>query len=248
MVGGQDGSLPLSALVVAETLRICAPTVAEAAVGRLTRAACDRRLQDWSERLVRHAGIELDVHGAEHVGSHGAAGDETFVVMSNHQSHYDIPVLYRAFPGRLRMVAKTELYRIPIFGRAVRAAEFIEIDRFDREKSRKSLELAKERLRSGVHVWIAPEGTRSRDGRLRPFKKGGFILALETGTRILPVTIDGTRHVLPPRTARLRAGHRVAVTFHAPVDPAPFGIERRDALVAHVRSAIASALPEELRS
>lgn len=240
----EDGSLSLAVVAAAETLRISAPTMVEAAVGRLTREACDRRLDDWSERLVRHAGVELEVRGEEHA----TAGDETFVVMSNHQSHFDIPVLYRAFPGRLRMVAKTELYRIPVFGSGLRAAEFIEIDRGDREKSRKSLELAKERLRSGIHVWIAPEGTRSFDGRLRPFKKGGFLLALETGTRILPVTIEGTRFVLPPHTVRMHRGRRVTVTFHPPVDAAPYGLERRDELVAHVRSVIASAQPAELRS
>jgi 1-acyl-sn-glycerol-3-phosphate acyltransferase len=239
-----DGSLSRSLLVVAETLRVCAPTVLEANLGTLTRAKCDERLEHWSDRLVRRAGIQLDVRGAEHA----RAGDETFVVMSNHQSHFDIPVIFRAFPGRLRMVAKTELYRIPIFGGAVRAAEFIEIDRFDRARSHASIELAKERLRSGIHVWIAPEGTRSETGRLGHFKKGGFILALETGTRILPVTVEGTRHVLRPHTTRIRPDRPVEVTFHPPVDPKPFGLERRDELVALVKSTIASALPQELQS
>jgi 1-acyl-sn-glycerol-3-phosphate acyltransferase len=238
-----DGSIPLALLVIAETLRISAPTMAEAAFGRLTRAAVDRRLADWSARLLREAAVDLEVHGSEHAGNAG----ETFVVMSNHQSHFDIPVLYQVFPRCMRMVAKTELYKIPIFGSAVRAAEMIEVDRGNKERARESIALAKERLASGINVWIAPEGTRSTTGKLGSFKKGGFILALDTGARILPITINGTRHVLPPHTARVRKGQHVRVDFHAPIDPRPFSIERRDELVAVVRSTIESALPPELR-
>ncbi len=239
----REGSLPLGLLAIAETLRICAPTVADAMLGRSTRDACDRRLAAWSRRLVREAAIELEVRGRELVPDSA----ETFVVMSNHQSHFDIPVLFQAFPRCMRMVAKTELYRIPIFGGAVRAAEFIEIDRGDPRRARASLELAKQRLGSGINVWIAPEGTRSATGRLGPFKKGGFVLALDTGARILPITLDGTRFVLPPHTQRVRRGQRVTVRVHAPVDASSFGFERREELVAHVRSTIESALPEDLR-
>lgn len=238
-----DGSLPLGLLAVAETLRITAPTVADALVGRLTREACDRRLADWSRRLVHEAAVELDVQGQELVPTTA----ETFVVMSNHQSNFDIPVLYRVFPGSMRMVAKSELYRIPLFGRALRAAEFIEVDRQNKQRARRSIELAKERLRSGVHVWIAPEGTRSATGKLGPFKKGGFVLALDTGARILPITLDGTRFVVPPHTGRVHRRERVRVRFHAPIDAASYGEERRDELVAAVRSSIESGLPEELR-
>lgn len=237
-----DGSFLLALLAAAETLRISAPTVAEAMVGRLTRDACNRRLSSWAERVVRESAIELDVRGLEH-----ASTGETFVLMSNHQSHFDIPVLYRVFPACMRMVAKTELYRIPVFGAAVRAAEFIEVDRGDKQRSREAIAIAKERLASGVNVWIAPEGTRSTTGALGRFKKGGFILALDTGARILPITIDGTRHVLPPHTAKVHKNQRVQVTFHPPIDPEEYGLERRDELVAKVRSVIASALPAELR-
>lgn len=238
-----DGSLPLGFLAVAETLRISVPTVADALLGRSTRAACDRRLADWSRRLVREAAIELVIRGREHIPETG----ETFVLMSNHQSHFDIPVLFQAFPGCMRMVAKTELYRIPIFGGAVRAAEFIEVDRKNKERARQSIELAKQRFKSGINVWIAPEGTRSETGLVGPFKKGGFVLALDTGARILPITLDGTRFVLPPHTRRVHPGKRVTVQFHPPIDAASYGFERRDELVADVRKTIESALPEELR-
>ncbi len=240
------GSIPLALLAMAQTLRISVTTVSDAVLGRLTRDRCDRRLRDWASRLVREADMNLHVHGEEHaVGDRGRG--EPFVLMSNHQSHYDVPVLFRVFPGTLRMVAKSELYRIPIFGPGLRAAEFVEVDRSDKEKARQSIAVAKQRIESGIHVWIAPEGTRSETGALGPFKKGGFILALDTKTRILPITIEGTRHVLRPHTGRVRRGHRVDVTFHPPIDPVPYGFERRDELVSRVRATIASALPESLR-
>lgn len=230
-----DGSVPLTLAAVLETLRITLPTLADAGRGRLTRAACDARLADWSARVVGHAGIDLRVHGLE------GATDETFVLMSNHQSHFDIPCIYRAFcPRSLRMVAKTELFRIPLFGRAMHAAEFIEVDRKDRAQARASLGRAGERLRSGVNVWIAPEGTRSETGALGPFKKGGFVLAEGVGVRILPVTVAGTRRVLPVHAMGVHSGQRVDVTFHPPVDPRGAS---RDAVMEDVRRAIASALP-----
>ncbi len=238
-----ERSVGKSLAAVLETLRISAPTMVEGAVGRARREDCDRRLASWSKRLVEHAGISLTVTGLETVPA-----DETFVVMSNHQSNYDIPVLFAAFPRTLRMVAKTELFRIPVFGPALTAAEFIEIDRGHRERALASLRVAREKLRSGINVWIAPEGTRSHTGRLGTFKKGGFLLALETGTRILPVALEGTRDVLPADAAILRRGRAVSVRFLPPIDAPAYGVERRDELVAAVRSAIEGALPAALRS
>lgn len=227
------GSVPLALSAVFETLRISLPTVVDAARGRLTRDACDARLAGWSARVVSRAAIDLRVHGAL------PAAGEAFVVMSNHQSHFDIPCIYRAFPRSLRMVAKTELFRIPLFGRAMRAAEFVEVDRGDRAQARASLTRAGESLRDGINVWIAPEGTRSVTGALGPFKKGGFVLAEGAGVRILPVTVSGTRDVLPVHERGVHTGRRVDVTFHAPVGTT----EGREATMAAVRAAIASALP-----
>jgi 1-acyl-sn-glycerol-3-phosphate acyltransferase len=121
------------------------------------------------------------------------------------------------------------------------AAEFVFLDRGDRAHAVAALKLAGERIRSGINVWIAPEGTQSRDGALLPFKKGGFVLAEEAGVPILPVTVEGTRHVLPAKETRVRRGQRVDVTFHAPVDPQTFG--SRDQVMAEVRRRIESALP-----
>lgn len=221
-----------------DTARICVPTVAEAMLGRLTLERCDERLNWWAHKILRDADIDLVVRGREH-----AAGTRPFVVMSNHQSLYDIPVVFCAIPGgRLRMVAKAELFRLPVFGQAMRAAGFIKINRTDRVQATESLKLGASMLQEGTRVWIAPEGTRSRTGELLPFKSGGFRMAIETNTPILPVAIDGTRMVLRARDVVVQDHHRVVVTIMPPIDPAPYGVEGRRRLMRDVRAAIAGAL------
>ena len=240
-----EGSFGLALLGLAETLRISAPTVAETMLGRKTpRQTCNDRLDAWSERVVRKTGIDLHVHGRQNIPK-----DENFVVMSNHQSLYDIPILFRVIPQTLRMVAKSELFKIPIFGRALEVAEFVSLDRGNKAKAREGILAAQQRIRSGVNVWIAPEGTRSPTGKLGPFKGGGFKLAIETETRILPVTLSGSRDVLPAKGAFVNKGQRVDVYVHAPIDPADFGAASggRDALTKAIRAAIEGSLPEALR-
>jgi 1-acyl-sn-glycerol-3-phosphate acyltransferase len=238
-----EGSFGLALLGMAETLRISAPTVAESIFGRKTpRQTCNDRLDAWSERIVRKTGIELHVHGRETIPK-----DENFVVMSNHQSLYDIPILFRAIPQTLRMVAKSELFKIPIFGGALEVAEFVSLQRDDKEKAREGILAAQHRIRSGINVWIAPEGTRSPTGKLGRFKGGGFKLALETDTRILPVTLVGSGKVLPAKGAFVHKGQRVDVYIHPPIDPRDYGSDRREALTQAVRASIESALPAELR-
>lgn len=229
--------LTLSVRGMAETLAISAPTVIEAFQGRVERPICDDRLARWSRRLLEQADVRLDVHGFDRIPT-----DETFVVMSNHRSLYDIPVLFQAFPRTLRMVTKTELFRVPVWGQAMRAAGFIEVDRKNRRRAIESLRAARATLDSGVNVWIAPEGTRSRTGELGRFKMGGFMLALETGRRIVPVTLRGTENILPADGALVRRGAQVRVDFGEPIDAASFGTERRDELIAHVRQTMTSML------
>jgi 1-acyl-sn-glycerol-3-phosphate acyltransferase len=222
------------------TARICAPTVVEAAVGRLTAETCDARLDFWSKSLLEQAQISFTVSGFEQIPP-----GETFVLMSNHQSHYDIPVVLQALKRRVRFVTKKELFRVPLFGRAMRLSGMVEIDRHNRERAIESLSSAKRAIASGINIWIAPEGTRSATGRLGPFKKGGFHLALDAGARILPISIVGTRFALPARGRHVTQGAKVQVTISAPIDPQAFGPARREDLVGAVREAIAQHLPDE---
>lgn len=205
--------LLLSLQTVYEAARITMPSFVEAVAGRLERDTADDRLQSFGRRVVARADMKIEIEGRDRVPL-----DRAFVYMSNHQSHLDIPVLYATVPTRtLRMVAKTELFRIPFWRRPLDAAGFIEVDRANHAKAVASIERAKEQIRDGVSVWIAPEGSRSRSGRLAALKKGGFHLALGTGTPIVPVALSGTRHALPPGTTRMRAGCPIKVVFGAPV-------------------------------
>jgi 1-acyl-sn-glycerol-3-phosphate acyltransferase len=226
------------ARAIAETARISVPTIIDGFSGKLSPELCDARLLSWSQKLIEQARIELQVSGLEH-----APTGEAFVVMSNHQSHYDIPVMFQVLRRRVRMVAKSELFKIPGWGPAMRMAGFVEIDRKDRTQAIQSLENAKLALQQGTSIWIAPEGTRGPGGKMLTFKQGGFHLALSTGARILPVSIHGTSQVLAAHGRKVKDGVTVQVTVGEPISPADYGVERREQLVADVRRAIEANLP-----
>lgn len=228
---------PHIAHAVWHTLRISVPTVWEGLRGTLSPEVVDERLESWSHAIVKRAAIDLHVEGGEH-----AVAGESFVVMSNHQSLYDVPVVYQALHRRIRMVAKQELFRVPIWGKAMQRAGFIALDRGNRERSRQTLLASAGVLQAGTSIWIAPEGTRSKTGELGEFRKGGFHLALQSGCRILPISIAGTRAVLPAKSAHITDGCQVKVFVHPAIDSQVFGEARRDELIGAVRSAIASRL------
>lgn len=222
---------------VYETGRASAVTVAESLLLPPDNDRYAARLQRFAQNVVRAAKIDLEVRGRENVPR-----DEACVVMANHQSFYDIPVVILAVPGRMTFVAKAELFRVPVFGRAMETAGIVRVNRKDRKQSVASLHSAVSQLKSGRHIYIAPEGTRSATGELGVFKSGGFRLALEAGARILPVAVDGTRHVLPARELVVRTGHHVTVTIRPPIDPKEFGVEGRRELMEAVRRSIGEAL------
>jgi 1-acyl-sn-glycerol-3-phosphate acyltransferase len=232
----------LSVYTVLQIARVVGPTLAEAMVGRGGRESQDRRLHAFGRRVVERARIHLTVDGAEKVPL-----DRAFVYMSNHQSHVDIPVLYATVPSStLRMVAKTELFRVPLFGRAMRVGHMIEVNRADRKRAVESLRRAAQLIADGVSVWIAPEGSRSRTGELGPLKKGGFHLALDTGTPIVPVAISGTYNVLPPETTSMAHDVPVHVEFGAPIPVEGRAVpdlmaEVEGFLSAHVRPTVGRA-------
>jgi 1-acyl-sn-glycerol-3-phosphate acyltransferase len=201
------------ATAIYETAVISAPTVVEGLIGTLTPAKCDERLQEWSGKLLADAEIKLEVTGLEL-----APAGETFVIMSNHQSLYDVPVMFQALGRRIRMVAKAELFKIPGWGRAMRLAGMVEVDRGDRAQAIRSLEAARNALANGTNIWIAPEGTRGPGGTsLLPFKKGGFYLASGAGARILPVAIVGTSQVLAAHGRSVKPGVTVRVKVQPPI-------------------------------
>ncbi len=232
-----------SAVVLAraayETAKISVPTIVDAVVGRTNYMVCDGRLNSWSRALLDQAGITLQIEGREHMDR-----KKSYVVMSNHQSHYDIPVMFQALGIRVRMIAKTELFRIPVFGRAMLDSGFVELDRSNRRRALESMRVAKRRIASdGLSIWIAPEGTRSKTGQIGDFKTGGFYLALDAGVPILPVTIDGTIHVLRSGDTVVHKGKTVTVTIHAPINVSEYTRPQIRSLMDRVQSEIESSLP-----
>ena len=190
----------------------------------------------WSWCLCRLNFTRVVVRGREHVRRDGS-----YMIMSNHQSHFDVLAFYGHWGRQFRWVIKKELRQIPGLGWYCAAGGHIFIDRSSREASIASLRAARPLLEGGISVMIFPEGTRSRDGRLGPLKKGGFMTALDLGLPILPVSISGSRHVLPRHSIRLLPG-AIRIEVHPPIDPGGYGVDRRAELIEDVRAAIASGL------
>jgi 1-acyl-sn-glycerol-3-phosphate acyltransferase len=186
------------------------------------------------------AGIRVLVKGRENVPAGRAC-----IFMSNHVSNLDPPGLIPRIPGRTAAFTKRSVFKIPIFGYCLKLAEYIPVDRTGNASDAHALvESAKRVLGKGVHITTFVEGTRSRNGRLLPFKKGPFYLAMETGAPCIPVSIFGTEALMAKGSFAIKPG-RVHIVFHAPVDPKDF--TSREELMAAVRAGIASGLPEWMR-
>ncbi len=178
------------------------------------RAKITEMTRRWSNKLLHPTGLVIHVNGSEQL--EGLAG-KSVIVMCNHTSLYDIPVSFLALDADLRMLAKKELFSIPILSSALKAGDFVAIDRTNIDQAKRDLKRAESKLRSGIVLWVAPEGTRSRDGQLKPFKKGGFHLAIDTNAIILPVVIKGLDKILPSNSYNLTIHGQVQVQIGEPI-------------------------------
>jgi len=194
----------------------------------------------WSRGIVLTSGLRLCTEFARPLD-----GRRPVVYMANHQSLFDIPVLFVTLPGQARMLAKESLFKIPIFGWAIRLGGFISIDRKDRSRAKESFDAAAARLSSGTSALIFPEGTRSPDGRLAPFQRGGLLLALKSGLPIVPVGIEGTIEVQPKSSFAIRP-RTIVVRYGEPIEVSGFGIRDRAELARTVREAVAELAHTEL--
>jgi 1-acyl-sn-glycerol-3-phosphate acyltransferase len=193
--------------------------------------------QFWTWVILRLGGVSLRVVGLDNIDPR-----RQYVFMVNHQSNVDIPVLVQSLVNfQLRWIAKKELLWIPLFGWAMWATKHITVDRADRFDAVKSLARAKERIAAGISIVVFPEGTRSRDGNLRRFKKGGFLLAAQTNTPIVPVTINGSRTLLPAGAWQLRPG-TIEVIVDQPVAVAGYRPGNLRLLATQVRDKIETNL------
>jgi 1-acyl-sn-glycerol-3-phosphate acyltransferase len=197
----------------------------------------------WARVVIWLAAAKVKVKGADKIPSI----DESYIVVLNHQSNMDMPILIHSLPLQLRFVGKIELKKVPLFGSAlIRAGHFL-IDRKSHEKAMDGMRAVGEALRHrGLSVVFAPEGTRSPDGELMPFKKGAFVMAIETGIPILPVTIAGTRRSLAKGSLWTR-GADVTVTIHEPVPAKDLTYEDRDKLADKVKNIMERTLRAENR-
>ena len=195
----------------------------------------------WARLLGLLTPIRVDIEGAEN-----ADRDRSFIVVSNHQSMYDILVLYGWLRLDMKWVMKKELRKIPGIGIGCEKAGHIFVERQKPKLAAQVINEAVHRLGKGVGVLFFPEGTRSLDGRLLPFKKGAFYVALAENIPILPVTVIGTRDILPAKTLAPFPG-RAKMVIHPAIEPRGRTLEQLEEIKAEARAAIESALPAELR-
>jgi 1-acyl-sn-glycerol-3-phosphate acyltransferase len=189
---------------------------------------------------VRLSGVRIQTVGLDQLDP-----ARTYIFMSNHASNLDPPIMVALIPRRTSVLVKKELFRMPILGRAMRLGSLVPVDRGNREAGIEAVHAAKPVIEQGVNMTIYVEGKRSFDGKLLPFKKGPFYLAMQCAVPIVPVTITGTHDLMPKGRFAIKKG-TATVIFHPPIEPQDFG--DRDSLMEKVRAAIESGLPEEYRT
>jgi 1-acyl-sn-glycerol-3-phosphate acyltransferase len=209
---------------------------------RLVDSSGDRVLdlaRGWSRWVTSFAGVKIVVESRGNLDP-----GQPYVFMANHASSLDIWAVFVAIPRRIRLIAKKQLARIPFFGWVMWAGRFIFIDRQNGVAARRSIEVAGQRIHDGVSVLLFPEGTRTRDGALGPFKKGGFHLAVKAGVPIVPVALKGTRELMPRGSLLLRGG-TVTVIIGEPITTQGLSDDERANLSERVRGVVEYLLTEK---
>ena len=186
----------------------------------------------WARSILMFSRFPVRVNGLSNIEP-----DKSYVYMANHQSNFDIPVLLGYLPVQFRWLAKAELFKIWGFGRAMRGAGYVKIDRFNQESAFESINEAAQKMKNGVSVMIFPEGTRSIDGRIKSFKKGGFVMALDSGVPIVPVIIKGTWPIMAKSSLRINHGE-VEMEIAKPIDTTGYSRETKEELMEKVRTVI----------
>jgi 1-acyl-sn-glycerol-3-phosphate acyltransferase len=186
----------------------------------------------WAKMLLTLTNIRVEIIGAENV-----LMERPQIFMANHQSDFDIFIVLAHLHGQFRWIVKKELFNIPLFGKAMRNAGYIEIDRQSRERAMMSLEEAARKIREGKSVMSFPEGTRSKDGKIKPFKQGMFYLAIKSGVPIVPISIIGAGEIMPKRSLVIKPG-KIIMVIDRPVDVSGYSIETRQDLIDRIQNII----------
>jgi 1-acyl-sn-glycerol-3-phosphate acyltransferase len=229
--------------------RIIITTITEASLLTLgflfdkgNRKCMDKRIGIWNRNMLEIVKTKFHVSDPGHFTFQN---DRVYVVMSNHLSLYDIPLIFATFPGAsVRMIAKKELFRIPIFGWGIKAGECVSIDRNNHRQALRDLETAKQKMLSGIKIWIAPEGSRSRTGKMGLFKKGGFKLAMNAKAIIVPVAIIGSDRILRAGTFDFSVDESIQMHICQPVDTNNYSLQELPKLMQVVRDQIQAHLKD----
>jgi len=190
----------------------------------------------WGRTILAMVGVRARVTGLEHL-----APGESYVIVANHLSNFDILVLSAHMPLHFRWVAKKEIFQVPIMGWGMRRIGYVRVDREDKESAWASVFEAKSRVGKGTSIMFFPEGTRSPDGETKRFKVGAFVLAIQTGLPILPVALIGTRDIMRKRSLLFHPG-TIEMVVLPPISPAGFTLERKQALAETIRNVITAQI------
>lgn len=188
--------------------------------------------------IIRLTGIKVEIQGLDQVKP-----ERTYLFLANHQGNCDPPALFPAIPRNVRFMLKKELRKVPFLGAIMKLGGFVFIDRKDRASALQGMEEAVAQMKDG-HSFIAfPEGTRTRTGRMGSFKKGPFIMAIQAGVPIIPITISGSYDVMPPGRLKINSG-TIRVVFHPEIETEGLSLNQREKLMSEVGNVIASQLKE----
>ncbi len=230
----KDSLHTLGVLAAAASTALVGPAVV--ALAYLDERAPDALLRMWCNNLLRASAMQIEVRGLERL----PAGNAVYVC--NHQSNFDPVVLYAKLQKHLRFIAKRELFKIPLFGSALRATGMIPVDRTGSDRDKESIANAVEAVRSRASILFFAEGTRDPEGRLRPFKKGAAVLAIQAQVPLVPLALAGTKDVLHKQSLLVHGGRPVVLAVGEPLSTLGMTLEEREALTGHAQAAVARLL------
>lgn len=195
------------------------------------RELTDQALKQWAENLLKtvNANVTVHNHGEKKFQRH-----EGLVIMSNHTSLFDIPICLTALSGMARMISIDYLFKIPIFGRAMNATGMIPINVNDPDQAIQSINQAKQELEKGTNICIYPEGMRTGSHDLAPLKKGGFIMAIESKAKIIPMVMKNAHNIHMPKSNVLQEHQDITVHISDPIDASYFSLDEKEDLMRHV--------------
>lgn len=186
----------------------------------------------WTNSILFSAGVKLKIEGLQKIDK-----TKSYIFIGNHQSHFDVLSVFSAIPLTARFMTKKELFKIPVFGWSLYASGTIRIDRSNRDRAIESINNALDRIRKGLSLVVFPEGTRSEDGKIHAFKKGGFVLAIKGEIPIIPVSVSGSRFILRKHSYRIHPGE-IKIVISDPINTKGYSYQEREKLSEDVRNIV----------